>query len=183
MRLSDISVKADFGFFAVAAVMLYFGGAAFGFFAAVFLHEIGHLAAMILLSKCSADIELTAAGIYIKPSYTCPLSKFSEAVILISGPLFGLASGILFKDHLYGLFKASVVLTATNLIPIKGTDGGSLMELAFEGCCNTFKPAAEAAMFVFAAILTLWPYINGGQIEPIWLTAAVMLYLRGKNEK
>jgi len=162
--------------------MIYFGGEAASFFAAITVHELGHLAAMLLISKAGIEIQLTAAGIYINPKYRRPIPKTAEAAILIAGPIFGAAAGVAFKSAFPAFFKAGLILSAANIIPIKGTDGGSLLELY---CGSRYKSVADvstAILFAAASAITLLPIFEGGKAEPIWLAAAAVLYLRGKCE-
>lgn len=163
--------------------MIYFGGETVSFFAAITVHELGHLAAMLLLSKADMEIQLTAAGIYINPKYKCSISKSAEAVILIAGPIFGAAAGVAFKSAFPTFFKAGLILSAANMIPIKGTDGGSLLELYCGSRYRAVESVSAAALFTAASAMTLLPIWEGGKAEPIWLAAAAVLYLRGKFEK
>ena len=163
--------------------MIYFGGEAASFFAAITVHELGHLAAMLLLSKVSIEIQLTAAGIYINPKYKRSLSKANEALILTAGPLFGAAAGVVFKSAFPTFFKASLILSTVNIIPVRGTDGGSLLELYCGSRYNSVEAVSAAALFAAASAITLLTIFDGGKVQPIWLAAAAVLYLRGKFEK
>ena len=183
MKISDISVKAGFGFFAVSALMIYFGGEAASFFAAVMVHELGHLATMLLLSKVSVEIRLSASGVYINPKYRRSVSKTAETVILIAGPIVGMLTGIALKAIFPTFFKASFILSTANIIPIRGTDGGSLLELYCGSRYKSVAAVSTAILFAIALILAFLPLADNEKAQPIWLAAAALLYFRGKFEK
>ena len=163
--------------------MIYFGGEAASFFAAVMAHELGHLAMMLMLSKVSVEIRLSASGVYINPKYRRSVSKTTETAILTAGPLLGVAVGATLKSIFPTFFKASIILSAANMIPIKGTDGGSLLELYCGSRYKAVEAVSTAVLFAIAIILAFFPLADNEKAQPIWLAAAALLYFRGKFEK
>ena len=102
-------------------------------FVAILLHECGHLVALLLCNKTDIGITFSAFGAEI--TYGGPL-------VGMGGELFVAGGGILMNvfscllilllayDHLAGCFfaVASLCLALLNLIPVKGLDGGRLLE-------------------------------------------------------
>ena len=164
--------------------MAYFGSDMAAFMAAALIHEAGHLAAIMLLTRGKTELELTAAGAYIYPRYKTPPSKVTEAFILIAGPLAGLAGGILIGKRWEAFFEVSLILTLVNLLPIRGTDGGSLLQLisSSSGWERLCKTASALSLFGVAAAAFI-PLIQGNEPEWLWLTVSAALYLRGMERE
>ena len=120
--------------------------------AAALLHECGHLAAIRQAgaSVMRVDIDVLSACIVYANERIPPKS---EVCIALAGPLFN-------------LFFAFV-----NLIPVRGTDGGSALFYALlqshppETCARVCAVAAGVARAVFALLFVLSLYATGGNIS------------------
>jgi len=182
LKIYNVQIKALFGFFAVAALSIYFGYGAKTFLAAVVIHELGHLAAMAVLSVETVKIELKASGIYIHRKEKI-LSSFKEGVVLLSGPAIGFAAAVLMKDKSHEFFRQSVILSAVNMLPIKGTDGGSLLRVLLP---ETQFPKADVYIEITAALALAAAFIitaaAGRNRNAFFMFAFMLLCLRAITE-
>lgn len=113
---------------------------------AVLLHECGHLLAARALKIPWRGFSMDFTGARMELSGRM-ISFFEEWLLSAAGPLFGLifaASGALFWKHTrfaVWFSCASLLLSLLNLLPIRGFDGGRMLEctllsLAGERTCG-----------------------------------------------
>jgi len=126
--------------FALAAALLYFFDTQ-GIFTLVavsaIVHELGHYLALRLfgIRPYLLRLELTGAAMYFDEGQ---LGYGGELLVALAGPLAGLLlSAAAAMGDWYALSGVSLVLSAFNLLPIGGLDGGralrSLLCLACDG--------------------------------------------------
>ncbi|MDR0819657.1 MAG: hypothetical protein LBN43_08835 [Oscillospiraceae bacterium] len=125
------------GFAVAVALLLFFNASGLLglFMLAAAIHELGHLAAIMLCRSKLTEIrlELTGAAIYYDRS---SVGYGGDALIALAGPLLGTAAAFaaarLGFDEFAGI---CLVLNAVNLLPAIPLDGGrilaSLMGLIF----------------------------------------------------
>ena len=130
---------------------------------AVIIHELGHIAAMKLLSAMPRRIELKPAVLHIiKPKGA--LSYKKEIAILAAGPLAGaitaaISAAMYFfadKNEMFLWFCTSnMALTAFNMLPISELDGGKILEyvLSIKLTSESAKRISLAVSCIFIAIL------------------------------
>ena len=106
-----------------------------GFVALIFVHEMGHVAALRMLGvKASAPMFIPFFGAYIGMK-ELPDNAFSESVAAYGGPLLGtlgaigcagagLATG---NPFWYALASSGFLLNLFNLLPISPLDGGRII--------------------------------------------------------
>ena len=115
------------------------------------LHEAAHLAAVYLTGQRPDCLTVSAAGMQltVRRGTLCPLRAYTP--ILLSGPLMNLLTGVV--CHLLGMHPAAVCnisLAAFNLLPFKGTDGGTLLRMLLTEKCTAHAAEAAHTARVFA---------------------------------
>lgn len=168
-------VKCSFGFFAAAALMLYYGQDATVFFAAAAVHELGHIAAMLITEKGGTEVSFSAIGITLLPRDGKMTSRRTEALILVSGPLAGAVSALAARGYSNSFFEVSMMLSLVNMLPLRGTDGGSLFEMICDGKRGRLDAAAAAA--VLAAFLGAAAFCGRKGLNTAWAAAVSALLL------
>ncbi len=118
---------------------------------ASFLHEGGHVAALLLFGRPPQEVTVGACGIRLVP-HPKPLCYRRQAMVLLAGPLTNLLCAVLLWG---GGVRATAVMSHAllgvfNLLPIEALDGGQLL------CCLLQRRGGEAARavrWVSAAVL------------------------------
>lgn len=122
-------VELKFSFFALLAFCGTFAGFSSGavLFAAVLLHELSHLAAMLCFHSPPERFTVSALGCRLQKRPQCTLSYGRNAVISLAGPignlvvfasLFALGHG----DTYFAM--CNLTLFALHILPIEPLDGG-----------------------------------------------------------
>ena len=97
------------------------------------VHELGHIACLLILGEKPGLIELSFYGIKLERRCASGLKSFGEIVIYASGPAanFALSALIFVCADTDGLKKAAVISLCVglfNLLPCRPLDGGNLLE-------------------------------------------------------
>jgi len=159
-----ISVLAFIGFY-----WLMFGWwFAVGFFASIFIHELGHyLVVRAYGLKAELPMFIPGFGAYVRWSGSTAIDPQVRANISLAGPLFGFLSGLL----AFGLYLATGQrvclavaqiagwLNLLNLIPIGMFDGGKAMDAISAGQRAAILALSVAMVFV-AGEGNLLPWIG-----------------------
>ena len=148
--LFGINIKVEFLFTAVVALLCVIDtkGIMWMSFAAVILHELGHVAAMLILKVKIRQVRLSSCGVLIDSEYCADC--FKGAIIALAGPLVNIAvySAVPFSD--FGLVM--LVTGVFNLIPITGTDGGDILRIV---CTRLLGfQSSNAVFFVISALFS-----------------------------
>ena len=104
-----------------------------------FLHEMGHLAALMAAGGKADAVILSYYGAALK--YESRLSRNLETVVLLSGPLVKLILYLILKDDI------NLILFSLNILPIYPLDGGRIISLYL------FKHS-KAVGLVFLSMIT-----------------------------
>ncbi len=95
---------------------------------ASFLHEGGHIAALLLCGRCPREVAVGVCGVRLVPDER-PLSYGRQALVLLAGPAVNLLSAVLLA--LCGGNAVAVaahgLLGGFNLLPIEALDGGQCL--------------------------------------------------------
>lgn len=136
-RLFGTEIYISFLFCAVITLMLAVDrtGYCLPTLCAAAFHEAGHLFAMWVSDCQPKSIRLVPASVSITSNF--PKKKYGETLIAVSGPLFNMvlfcslminykltASNISLE---YGIIN--LVIGCFNLLPVKGLDGGTVLEI------------------------------------------------------
>ena len=173
-KLFGAEVCVTFPFSALIAFLLFTDrtGLALPFFAAVLLHETGHLFAMWALDYAPTRIRLSPAAVEIT-SPPAPLFR-EEILIALSGPLtnfllfgtFGLAFRLWGGQACLSFALINALIGAFNLLPVTGLDGGTVLR----GIATRLFGVRKARLIMFAA---------GLFCAALCLAAGVFLFLHG----
>lgn len=154
------------------------------YFAAAFIHELGHLLAAHFLKIGVKEIRFEFSGIRICTEDGL-ISYRREFLLAMAGPLFNLfgmgvafvagawhqitlgellicgsnflSSGIADTGGVLGFFLLSCALQAgTNLLPVKGFDGGRMLYCALAATVGIHIAERVLAIASSAAIFVLW---------------------------
>ncbi len=102
---------------------------------AVFFHELGHLAVMVMYHCQPKTVKLSSSGILICGSAFCTAKE--NLIIAMSGPIVNLVLSVVFI-LLSKLFCCTLLLYFAvvqflvgfvNLLPVKGLDGGTALNI------------------------------------------------------
>lgn len=179
-NIMPAQIKCGFGFFAAVAAAVYFGCGAVELLAAAAVHELGHMAAMAVVGKSRQKVTLTALGILIEPVYETAPSGCEETVILIAGPLAGIAAAILAKRWFAGFFNISMALSLMNMLPLNGLDGGGIFRIIW-GKSGLYSPALKNIVAMIIALCMMAAYACFFDISiprTVFTAAAAILLLR-----
>jgi Zn-dependent protease len=97
--------------------------------ASLVMHELGHIAACILLRVPVSEFGLCLGGAYNRRAYAgC---RRDEAIISAAGPLMNLC--LIFPSHFLPvigrqLTLCNIMLCVVNLLPIKSSDGSRILD-------------------------------------------------------
>ncbi len=113
------------GFVAVVCLTAWMNGRfCLYFFLALLVHELGHVAAMLLLRVPIRGLCLQASGAVIHGEFP---GYGKELLCAAAGPLTGLVAAAAVLRQLPELAIVSVALSAVNLLPVYPMDGGRIL--------------------------------------------------------
>lgn len=129
----------------------------FALTAALFLHELGHLAAAKILGIPLVRFRLSPMGGVM--SFDFSRSTYGrEAAVHFAGPLAGLLSAAVGWLILHDFFFTgiSVTLACVNLLPIRGLDGGGILSCLLNRFLSPETAWHIAEICSVGGILLLW---------------------------
>ena len=121
---------------------------------AIVIHELGHVAAIILLGGTISSLTFNAGGLNI--SYNSNSFTYMQDVICaLFGPLFGIFAAVIASNLGYKVFGGiSLSISVFNLIPVRPLDGGRILWsiiTAFDFC-----NAERIVCFIEVALITIF---------------------------
>ena len=162
-------IRIYFGFFAMICFYFYLydsDSAGIGMaLTACFLHELGHLTAMMALSERPRAICLYCGGLKIIPPYDL-IDRPKKTVILAAGCAVNLViAAIALPLGAYSFLRIHLATGMLNLLPFKALDGGKLLML--------YLPESVRRAFAVAAASILISCIAAVGGSPIALLIAL----------
>ncbi len=153
--LRNIHFELSFWFFAIVALAVFAGADMVMLLFAVLIHEAGHAAAVVLSGGRITRIYAGMFGIRMYTRFGHYAGSRREILIWLSGPAAGMAAGLLALALSHWRFGAmNLLLSAFNLLPVEGLDGGGVMH---ELLCENFGSGGAALSHAvsLAALLVL----------------------------
>ena len=137
---------------------------------AAVIHEGGHLLFAALLKMNISSMEFSLGGALIKTD-GADISAWKKAAVLLGGSGVNLiCGGFLFIFGLgQGFAMANIILGIFNLLPVKGLDGGSALELILD---NFFMPRRVYEISRIISLMFLFA---------IWVFAVFLMIFSGGN--
>lgn len=175
----NVSYKAPLAL--AAAVILLGIGEAAQILGAVLIHELGHLIAVYACGGRVAAITVGACGFEITPEGQ--LSYLKDALVLLSGPLAGLAAVLILRwahcENCDFFLGANFVYSLFNLLPVSVLDGGGTLYAVISHLCGPtaawyFRACIDCA--VSAVLLVMGLYALFYCANPTLALCAVYMY-------
>lgn len=168
-------------------------GYALFLFAAVFVHEAGHLFAFLALGEPTPLFSGRAGGLLLSPRGGV-LSYGRELVIAAAGPFFNILTALALLPALHGawgeasfcFFALNLLSALFNLLPITGFDGGRVL-FCLASLLLPSRPARGICdgcslifllLFYFSALF-LFLFGRGGEYS--FLLSLFLLYGEGRR--
>ncbi len=172
-KLSGAEITFSFWFFAVMAIFFAFCPAALIVYAAlpVAVHELGHIAAMVLLKVKIRSVRLTAFGIELVKDKSRYPGTTAEIAVSLAGAAANLAvAGLLYAFTFQSMrsmlmVSANIAVAVFNLLPVGNLDGGEAAKII---CGYFFRPGLAYTISRIFSLLALAPLF----------AAAIFLLLR-----
>ena len=173
--LTGVRLRISFWFFAAIALFLMLERQIFLWYIAlpVLIHELGHLAAIILCRAKVAEIHLTLASARIV-TRSVTLPYHSELAIAMGGIAANLLLALYLRFFEFQslrtmlMIASNLAVAAFNMLPIGNLDGGRIVYLL---CARYLHPRTAHTISTLVSAIVLVP-----------LTAlAALLLLRGGN--
>lgn len=164
-QISGIKVRFYFGFFAAVFLTFFYSGRdTQGILAALiscFLHELGHIFAMIIFSSPPEKICFYAGGIKIIPARGLFDRRSYSAAILMAGCIVNfIVAAVSEFIGLSLMCEINLTLGAFNLLPFSYFDGGRLLQL-YAG--ENFRKVLS----VISAVAVVSAFFLSGIISPV----------------
>lgn len=127
---------------------------------ASFLHEGGHILALLLCGRCPQEVAVGVCGIRLVPD-TRPLGYGRQALVLLAGPVVNLLTAVL----LVALHSAPVAVAAHlllglfNLLPVEALDGGQCLRCLLAA---RFRDECASRAVRAISIVVLLPLATAG---------------------
>lgn len=187
LRLKKTLLRLDFSFFAVIALFLFLDSTGSGMSAlfACALHELSHLAVMMIFDISPEIMTFYGAGIRITSSKTEYAAAIPKILILSAGCAANFAAFALF--WLKGAYAAAAInlfIGIFNLLPVGELDGAALLKMLLIKKCapenvDRYMKAAGilSALAVLAAVILL-----GGGVSFTLITTALYILIMCSRE-
>lgn len=127
---------------------------------ASFLHESGHILALLLLNRRPREVAVRLCGICLIPDER-PLSYGRQALVLLAGPLSNAVIG-----GALALTRASPVAVAAhfmlggfNLLPVEALDGGQALRCLLSA---RWSPSTVSAVLRGVSVAVVLPLATAG---------------------
>lgn len=164
IKLFSCRAELKFSFFALLAFCNLFAGFSGGvfLFAAVFLHELSHLALLILFRAPPEKLEVSALGCRIVRSPQSKLTYLQKAAVSLAGPLGNLIYFVVmllfgFKEHFFTVSCLS--LGIFHLLPVEPLDGGLALHYLL---CNCFTCERARKISIIVSVIFIIPIAIAG---------------------
>lgn len=151
-------------------------GCFFPFLFAVFVHELGHIAAISCVGGRITAIKLHIGGAVIQ---TATLTYSQEILCALSGPLTGLFFGLLLRKAQPWFWYWTALHCIYNLLPIYPLDGGRALRALLCKCIPLSKGEwlSNLVSAVFYLFFTAFCFLHSFPSTPLLWRALPPLFL------
>lgn len=156
-------ISVSLGFLSLLCLLLWLDWDLGLWFAlGIFLHELGHLLAMVLCRVPVSGISVRLSGAVIAAHFP---SYGKELVCALAGPAASLLTAVLTRQTSPQFGVVNGLLAAVNLLPLYPLDGGRILRVALHLCCGAEKTGQVMRAVTYTVCGTL-------MLLACWLTAA-----------
>lgn len=163
LRIRNVELIINYYFIAVLTLMLvvFQNERIVLCFVFCILHELGHLAAMLVLGERVRSISLDYFGMRIDCGGRI-ISRLNESVIAAAGPAVNLILAFICRIlRLDGAFEINLSLAVFNLLPVKMLDGGRIISsFVNERIVKRIGIAVGIALSAFGAVTAIYTRSN-----------------------
>lgn len=147
--------------------------------AAATVHELGHMAAVLLCGGQITDVRLTAGGIRMESG---DLTPFKSAISSAAGPAAGLLL-LLFAQSFPRLAVCALLQTSCNLLPVYPLDGGRILQNCMIKLPDKMQMTIECLLLITicASIVYTAAALSLGLLPYVAVGVLVFRYLQSKN--
>ena len=144
VKLGETVLRINISFAAAVTLTLIVdesGLCATAFFCCI-IHELGHIAALLLFGEKPKLIELSFYGVRLERSGSSGIKSIGEIIIYASGPTanFALSALLFVFGGTEGIKTAAVISCCVglfNLLPCQPLDGGNILKFFLERVTNS----------------------------------------------
>lgn len=163
LKIKGIKIEISFYFTAVISILLLVNpnGSTLALFLFCILHETGHLSGMMLMGQKAEKIELGYYGMKICRRSN-GVSKISEIIICVSGPLINIISYLVLKALKFDeLANINIILAVFNLLPVKILDGGRILSVILNyKVVNLISRAVNIIIIITGIVVLIYSKTN-----------------------
>ncbi|MCI5734962.1 MAG: hypothetical protein MR281_02365 [Eubacterium sp.] len=164
-KLKKCDIFIDYAFILVLSLVAVFNSSRLLYLLLFsFLHEIGHLSALLICKSEPYEMRLSYYGFAIRYEDNLPIIK--ECAVLLSGPMVNLILYLFFKDDI------NLILFLLNCLPVYPLDVGRIVRL--------FSLKASRILsiitIVLICILCVYMLIYNKSYSLIFVTVYLIIY-------
>ncbi len=144
--IRSVKLRIDFSFILIVSFAVLYGyKIGLQIFLFSVLHELGHLAALLIFGAEIKEIDLSFFGFGIR--HDSKLSNLQEAAMLLCGPFVNLCLFAALRDEI------NLALFVLNMQPVYPLDGGRLLLLAFPNSGRKISTFLLIILLIFSILL------------------------------
>lgn len=179
VKLKNLTLKFCFGFFFILAISAV-DPDSYAVLSLIFciLHELGHLAFMLIFKIRVSEIKLYGAGIKICANGVDELKRICQTLIYFGGCLMNLLLYLVFSNiGLVDYALINLIICIFNLLPIVHFDGGKIFELYLPCLKRLLKVLSTLFSCILFGIIVALSVISLKDITAYYIIALVFIIL------
>lgn len=176
VKCTNLTVKISFGFILILTLMFILdkGHNALMSVTAIMLHELSHIAALLLLGGRIRAVSLSLCHVDIN-AYKDELSRGSRLLIALSGPGINLIIGFALFNYLKDFALVNLAIGFFQLLPITSLDGDSALEALFVPC--KMRKIISLVFCFFTALLGFTVLLNSEYNFSVLIISMYLIFL------